>query len=661
MGRGHSRAAIVAACGIAVIQMTGACASLAELKSRAAGNTSLRTAEPASPAVPVDASGTRTDLVETRWGPLGDADRELLVKVRQAGLWEMPVGEQAAVRASRAVTRKNLGEIARQHARLDADVRKVAARLQVPLPDQPTEEQQGWIAEISAKQGLEYDKTAVARLRMAHGKVFPFIHQVRASTQNTLIRDFAERAAEFVNTHMDLLEDTGLVNSSGLPSTPKTENAPDVIPAGQPVPAVPPAMEAEGKPSPPMPSSGVNFIDTPTGPLSAADRDFLVKVRQAGLWEMPVGMQAATRAARARTRQNLQEIAEQHGELDALVIDVATRLRVPLPNEPSAQQREWIEEISAQTGGEWDRVAVQRLRMAHGKVFGLIAQVRASTRNTLMRDFAERTAEFVNTHMDLLEDTGLADASALPPPPKVADPPALPDTDLPDAAASQAPASGAEASDAPVAAGDPLDPPPAGEPSVSAGPTGGAGLVETRWGPLSAADRDLLVKVRQAGLWEIPVGEQAAVRASRAVTRKNLGEIARQHARLDADVRKVAARLQVPLPDQPTEEQQGWIAEISAKQGLEYDKTAVARLRMAHGKVFPFIHQVRASTQNTLIRDFAERAAEFVNTHMDLLEETGLADATTLPTPPPVTSAPDPVPSGQPAPTAPPATSLPSA
>src|SRR5690606_20927681 len=150
-----------------------------------------------------------------------------------------------------------------------------------------------------------------------------------------------------------------------------------------------------------MTSSGVNFIDTPTGPLSAADRDFLVKVRQAGLWEMPVGMQAATRAARARTRQNLQEIAEQHGELDALVIDVATRLRVPLPNEPSAQQREWIEEISAQTGGEWDRVAVQRLRMAHGKVFGLIAQVRASTRNTLMRDFAERTAEFVNTHMDL--------------------------------------------------------------------------------------------------------------------------------------------------------------------------------------------------------------------------------------------------------------------
>lgn len=41
------------------------------------------------PAVPADgeATGGRT---QTRWGPLDDGDRLLLVKVRQAGLWEMP-------------------------------------------------------------------------------------------------------------------------------------------------------------------------------------------------------------------------------------------------------------------------------------------------------------------------------------------------------------------------------------------------------------------------------------------------------------------------------------------------------------------------------------------------------------------------------------------
>ncbi|WP_229690788.1 DUF4142 domain-containing protein [Sphaerisporangium melleum] len=182
--------------------------------------------------------------------------------------------------------------------------------------------------------------------------------------------------------------------------------------------------------------------------------------------------------------------------------------------------------------------------------------------------------------------------------------------------------------------------------------------VPTPWGPLSAADRDLLAKVRLAGLWEIPTGRQAAKRALRAATRKNLGEIARQHTLLDAEVRQVAGRLRVPLPDEATEEQQGWMAEISGKKGLAYDMTAVMRLRLAHGKIFPAIGAVRGSTRNTLIRDFAESAAMFVNTHMSLLEGTGLVGDTALPPVPTVSGAPSPVPSGDPAPSAPPATSL---
>ncbi|MET8145951.1 DUF4142 domain-containing protein [Sphaerisporangium sp. NPDC005288] len=185
------------------------------------------------------------------------------------------------------------------------------------------------------------------------------------------------------------------------------------------------------------------------------------------------------------------------------------------------------------------------------------------------------------------------------------------------------------------------------------------GTVSTPWGPLSPADRDLVVKVRLAGLWEIPTGRQAAKRAFRAVTRKNLGEIARQHELLDAEVREVAEELRVPLPDEPNDDQKGWMAEISAKKGLAYDQTAVMRLRMAHGKIFPAIGAVRASTRNTLIRGFAESAAKFVNTHMGLLEGTGLAgDHALPPAPTPSPAPPLTVPEDEPAPSAPPATSL---
>jgi predicted outer membrane protein len=222
------------------------------------------------------------------------------------------------------------------------------------------------------------------------------------------------------------------------------------------------------------------------------------------------------------------------------------------------------------------------------------------------------------------------------------------------APASEAPAPSAEPEPEPVPApsADLTDAPQA----VSAASS--LKVVNTEWGPLTAADRDLLVKVRLAGLWEIPTGKEASERASRVITRKNLGEISRQHVTLDADVRKVAAQLRVPLPNEPNADQQDWMAEISAKKGFAYDKTAVMRLRQAHGKVFPAIATVRATTRNTLIRAFADRCSTFVNTHMALLEGTGLAGADAMPPAPTPSSAPAPIDHNHPAPSAPPATSL---
>nr|WP_240810422.1 DUF4142 domain-containing protein [Actinomadura sp. WMMA1423] len=169
--------------------------------------------------------------VDTAWGPLGPADRELIVKVRQAGLWEIPVGREAERRATRAATRRNLGEIARQHVRLDALDRAIAAKLNVPLPNQPTPDQQSWMSEITGKSGNDYDRTAVARLRMAHGQIYPAIGAVRGSTRNTLVRDFSEQCETFVRTHMRLLEGTGFVTGDMLPDPPQSTGAP---PAGSP-------------------------------------------------------------------------------------------------------------------------------------------------------------------------------------------------------------------------------------------------------------------------------------------------------------------------------------------------------------------------------------------------------------------------------------------
>ncbi|WP_051712383.1 DUF4142 domain-containing protein [Spirillospora albida] len=180
-------------------------------------------------------------VVDSPWGPVGPADRDLIVKVRLAGLWEIPVGREAARRAVRPATRRNLAEIARQHERLDALDRRIAARLRVELPNEPTAEQQGWITEISGKRGLDYDRTAVLRLRLAHGRIYPAVAAVRGSTRNTLVRTFAQQCETFVATHMRLLEGTGLVGGEALPPMPDASGAPAPHPPGMPMPSAPPA------------------------------------------------------------------------------------------------------------------------------------------------------------------------------------------------------------------------------------------------------------------------------------------------------------------------------------------------------------------------------------------------------------------------------------
>jgi predicted outer membrane protein len=156
--------------------------------------------------------GSASTLSQSRWGPVEDLDRTLLIKVHQASLWENPTGIQAQTRAGSARV-KDVGRIlAADHVDLDRQDREVAAKLGVRLPATPNADQQGWMAELAGESGSTYDKTFVLRLRFAHGGVLAAIAVVRASTTNSLIRQFADHCHDVVLKHMRLLESTGLVN-----------------------------------------------------------------------------------------------------------------------------------------------------------------------------------------------------------------------------------------------------------------------------------------------------------------------------------------------------------------------------------------------------------------------------------------------------------------
>jgi predicted outer membrane protein len=160
-----------------------------------------------------------------------------------------------------------------------------------------------------------------------------------------------------------------------------------------------------------------NVVDTQWGPLTDSDRDLLIRVKYAGLWEIPAGEMAVEKGVDPRVREVGEFIRQEHIELDAATDDIAEQLGVALPDEPYADNQLALDRMEAAEGGEFDLEFVQRLREAHGSIYSLIAYVRAGTQNDLVRDFADTGEEFVGRHMEYLESTGLVDWVHIPPPP----------------------------------------------------------------------------------------------------------------------------------------------------------------------------------------------------------------------------------------------------
>ncbi|GAB3142669.1 DUF4142 domain-containing protein [Amycolatopsis sp. NPDC004378] len=150
---------------------------------------------------------------------------------------------------------------------------------------------------------------------------------------------------------------------------------------------------------------------------------------------------------------------------------------------------------------------------------------------------------------------------------------------------------------------------------------------------VSPEDAVLLTKVRQAGLWEMPSGMMAMEKGSPKVQAVGFA-IMMDHGRLDVATRALSQKLNSPVPDQPSDEQRGWLLEeMNAAPGPAFDRVFANRLRAAHGQVFAILAQLRAGTRNDDVRAFATVGNQAVMRHMTMLESTGVVDFDALPTP----------------------------
>ncbi|MGC9407826.1 DUF4142 domain-containing protein [Streptomyces sp. DZ1-3] len=202
-------------------------------------------------------------IANTRYGPLTEQDRDFVVKVRAAGLWEHPLGLMAIERGTTPEMKEAGEHLVVGHSRLDATCRKIAPELGITLPNLASPQQQQFVSTVDGTTGKQFDTTAVNIMRITHGQIFPAIANIRANTKNSLVRQLADQANDTVLDHITVLEKTGLVNfdqvnfqQTAPPSLPKVQLTPPAPQPGEPVLSLtqPPGLDVNTSAPSPSPT-----------------------------------------------------------------------------------------------------------------------------------------------------------------------------------------------------------------------------------------------------------------------------------------------------------------------------------------------------------------------------------------------------------------------
>ncbi|WP_170155230.1 MULTISPECIES: DUF4142 domain-containing protein [Lentzea] len=308
------------------------------------------------------------------------------------------------------------------------------------------------------------------------------------------------------------------------------------------------------------------------------DRSFMVSLRQANSWLIPVSKEVPARTTNAGISNAGKDIFEGHSRLDVDLLKTAGEFGVVLPNDANSEHQSLINEMAGRTGDNHDRAYATIIRQAQGGLLVMATQTRATTQNTAIRTLAHQTVQMLIRTMTVLENTGLVDPSAL---------------ELVTAKAQ-------------------------------------LNAVRVIGQNVEPSDRELLVLLMQHSLWQKPASRESSDRARDAKVRKVAGQLAAEHTQLTAAVNEAAGQIGVDLPAEPTTEQKSWANAISSSSGEELDRMYANLSRAADGSLIVQVAQARATTKSVPARVAAQTGLTLLLKHMLLLEGTGLVKANSL-------------------------------
>ncbi|MFF8278818.1 DUF4142 domain-containing protein [Streptomyces lateritius] len=137
---------------------------------------------------------------------VSDQDTGFVRSAHQGNLAEMAAGQDAQKHATSACVKEVGRVLVRDHGKLDADVKALAAKLHIALPAAPTAEQKAELASVRAKAGTSaYDTAWLKSQDAAHTKTLARIDSELKTGHNAEVKAAARAARPVVVMHLDMV------------------------------------------------------------------------------------------------------------------------------------------------------------------------------------------------------------------------------------------------------------------------------------------------------------------------------------------------------------------------------------------------------------------------------------------------------------------------
>ena len=133
---------------------------------------------------------------------------------------------------------------------------------------------------------------------------------------------------------------------------------------------------------------------------------------------------------------------------------------------------------------------------------------------------------------------------------------------------------------------------------------------------LSSADNSFILAAAQGGMTEVKLGELAAQKGMRDDVRAFGQMMVKDHTAINGDLKALAAKKGVTLPDSLDTKHQGMVDKMTALTGSEFDGAYIADMMTDHQEDAKEFKAESAATQDADLKSFLDKSIPVVDKHL---------------------------------------------